>query len=183
LKRWFLGENRGLTKEAPQDETGSDHYDIDFTATSGTKSRWFTLVSQPVEYKNRDREGEKLLTYTTPQFTSDFEMTGHPIANIYLSSTHEDGCLIAYIEDIDIEGPQHSLMRSDAIPMVPDEVAKVEFALLPISVVIKKGHRLRIAFAGADKDNFPRYPESGNPRLKVMRNVTYPSSIDIPVVQ
>ncbi|MHA2386022.1 MAG: CocE/NonD family hydrolase [Candidatus Thorarchaeota archaeon] len=210
LKRWFLGENRGLTEKEPQGETGSDYYDVDFTATSGTKSRWFTLVSQPVEYKNRDREGEKLLTYTTPPFTADFEMTGHPIANIYLSSTHEDGCLIAYIEDINAEGkvhyltegamrlvnrkltdrplyksigPQHSLLRSDAVPMVPDEVAKIAFALLPISVVIKKGHRLRITLAGADSDNFPRYPETGVPRLELMRNATYPSSVDIPVIQ
>ena len=118
--------------------------------------------------------------------------------------------MIAYIEDIDAEGevhyltegamrlvnrkltdrplyksigPQHSLLRSDAVPMVPDEVAKIEFALLPISVVIKKGHRLRIAFAGSDSDNFPRYPVSGNPRLKFLRNVEYPSSIDIPVIQ
>jgi putative CocE/NonD family hydrolase len=210
LKRLFLDENQELTEEAPQVENGDDQYDVDFTATSGTKSRWFTLVSQPVEYKNRDREGKKLLTYATPPFPDDFEMTGHPIANVFLTSTHEDGCLIAYIEDIDANGkahylteggirlinrklsdnplyrsigPQHSCMRSDAIPMVPEEVAEVAFTLLPISVVIKKGHRLRIAIAGADKDNFARYPETGEPRLKIMRNATYPSSVDIPVIQ
>ncbi|MFW9803886.1 MAG: CocE/NonD family hydrolase [Candidatus Thorarchaeota archaeon] len=210
LKRWFLGENHGLSEEAPQGDVGSDHYEVNFTATSGTKSRWFTLVSQPVEYKNRDREDKKLLTYETPPFTVDFEMTGHPIANIYLSSTHEDGCLIVYIEDIDTEGsvyyltegairfmnrkvidkpfyksigPQHSLLRSDAAPMVPGEVTEITFALLPISAMIRKRHRLRVAFAGADHDNFSRYPKTGVPRLEFMRNATYPSSIDIPVVQ
>lgn len=210
LKRWFLGENHGLTEEAPQVEIGDDQYDVDFAATSGTKSRWFTLVSQHVEYKNRDKEGKKLLTYTTPLFSEDFEMTGHPIAKIFLTSTHEDGCLIVYLEDIDAKGkvhylteggirlvnrklwdnppyktigPHHSCLRSDAIPMIPDEVAEVSLVLLPTSVVIKKGHRLRIAIAGADKDNFGRYPEIGEPRLKIMRNATYPSSVDIPVIQ
>jgi putative CocE/NonD family hydrolase len=210
LKRWFLGENYALSEEAPQGDTGRDNYDVDFTATSGTKSRWFTSVGQPIEYKNRDREGQKLLTYYTPPFAADVEMTGHPIVNIYLSSTHEDGYLIAYVEDVDTEGkvhyltegsmrlvnrkladnplyksigPQHSLLRSDAIPMIPGEVSEIAFALLPISVVIKKGHRLRMGFAGADSDNFPRCPKTGVPRLEFMRNASYPSSVDIPVIQ
>jgi putative CocE/NonD family hydrolase len=209
-QKLYFCDNFKLDSKVPEVLSGSDEYDVDFTATTGTKSRWFTLVSQPVEYKNREKEGGKCLTYTTSPLPSDLELTGHPIANIYLSSTHEDGVLIVYLEDIDTKGdvhylteggirlihrkladnpfyesigPQHSFIRSDSMPMIPGEVSEIKFSLLPISVVIKKDHRLRISVAGADKDNIRRCPEEGYPVLTIMRSKEYPSSIDLPLIQ
>jgi hypothetical protein len=48
-------------------------------------------------------------------------------------------------------------------------------------VLIKQGHSLRVALAGADADTFARYPDTGSPVWTVQRNNVYPSRIDLPV--
>jgi predicted acyl esterase len=54
--------------------------------------------------------------------------------------------------------------------------------LQPTSILIKKGHRLRIAIAGADKDTFVRIPETGVPVIKIARNKNNASWIELPVM-
>jgi len=54
--------------------------------------------------------------------------------------------------------------------------------LLPTSVLIRKGHKLRIALAGADKDTCRRYPDEGTPTITIKRENTHPSFIDIPII-
>ena len=62
------------------------------------------------------------------------------------------------------------------------EVAELTFDLWPISVLIKKGHAIRIAIAGADKDSFERYPRDGSiPEISIYRNKDYASHIILPV--
>ena len=68
------------------------------------------------------------------------------------------------------------------MPLVPGEVAELSFALLPISVLVRKGRRIRIAIAGADKDTFARVPEKGIPTITVARNSLHASYIDLPVI-
>jgi len=51
------------------------------------------------------------------------------------------------------------------------------------SVLIHKGHRLKIAIAGADKDTFSRYPAEGKPIIKIFRSREYASYIDLPIIQ
>jgi predicted acyl esterase len=46
-------------------------------------------------------------------------------------------------------GPQHSFLRSDAEPLVPVQPTEVAFWPFPTSVVLNKGHRIRLAIAGA----------------------------------
>jgi predicted acyl esterase len=65
----------------------------------------------------------------------------------------------------------------------PGEVAELKFGLQPISVLIRKGHRLRIAIAGHDKDTFIRIPADGTPTIAVQRNKAALSSIELPIVK
>ncbi len=53
----------------------------------------------------------------------------------------------------------------------------------PISVLIKKGHRIRVAIAGADKDTFARIPAEGTPTITVLRNKTRALFIDLPIIE
>jgi len=78
--------------------------------------------------------------------------------------------------------PYHSFLRKDALPLVPGQLAELKFGLQPTSVLIKKGHRLRIAIAGADKDTFARIPATGVPTITVARNRKDASWIELPVV-
>ena len=39
---WYFGPDGTLTREAPSDAEGEDTYTVDFTATTGTRNRWYT---------------------------------------------------------------------------------------------------------------------------------------------
>jgi putative CocE/NonD family hydrolase len=128
---------------------------------------------------------------------------------LYVTSTEPDGAFIVYLEDVHpggkvtyitegvlraihrrvysesvkdkLELPQHTYLREDGEPLKPGEPAELSFCLLPTSVLLKAGHRLRLSIAGHDKGTFPRIPAQGNPVVTVLRNRIYCSSIDLPV--
>jgi predicted acyl esterase len=74
-------------------------------------------------------------------------------------------------------------MKKHALPLQPGNVAELRFGLQPISVLIKKGHRLRVAIAGHDKDTFMRIPAEGTPQISVQRNTRGLSRIELPVIK
>jgi predicted acyl esterase len=67
--------------------------------------------------------------------------------------------------------------------MTPGKIHKLFFAMQPISILIKKGHRLRIAIAGADEDTFARIPGNGEVEISILRDKYHPSCIDLPVIR
>jgi hypothetical protein len=79
--------------------------------------------------------------------------------------------------------PYHSFKQADEMPLVPGEVTELAFGLLPTSVLVKRGHRLRVALAGHGNGTFVRIPAEGTPVLTVERNALRASCIDLPVVQ
>ncbi|MCP4751423.1 MAG: CocE/NonD family hydrolase [Proteobacteria bacterium] len=78
--------------------------------------------------------------------------------------------------------PYHSYLKKDGRPLEKGEVAELTFDLLPTSYLFKKGHSIRIAIAGADKDLFALMKTDPPPTLKFHRNETFASSIDLPVI-
>ena len=209
---WYLSADGGLSTTAPRNESGADTYEVDFDVTTGRQNRWFTNNGGggDVVYGDRRDMDERLLTYTSEPFDTDREITGHPIITLFVRSTHEDGLFIAYLEDVAPDGrvtyitegqlravmrrvsdeaspykkmgPHHSQLRADAMPLIPGEVAELNFELWATSVLIREGHRLRIAIAGADKDTFTRYPlDGGEPTITIERNSRYPSHVVLPL--
>ena len=63
------------------------------------------------------------------------------------------------------------------------QIAELKFGLQPISVLVKKGHRLRVAIAGHDKETFIRIPAEGTPTIAVQRNSRAISMIELPVIK
>ena len=209
--RWFFNENNSLTTKQPDAQSTEDRYTINFDATTGEKNRWHTQVGGDVVYPDRAEEDKKLLTYTSEPLEADVEITGHPIVSLFITSTHTDGAFYVYLEAIDENGkvtyltegqlralhrriskepnptklpvPYHTFTKKDAMPLVPGEIAELRFALQPISVLVKKGHRLRVAIAGHDKGTFIRIPAEGTPTIAVQRNKRGLSSIELPIVR
>jgi len=209
---WYFQNDGALNTTAPNTKVGSDHYTIDFTATTGMDNRWRTNAGgYDVVYPDRRHEDEKLLTYTSAPLERDTVVTGTPVVTLHVRSTHEDGAFFVYLEDVAPDGrvtyvtegqlrgvcralaeeepafakfgPHRTFLRDDAKPLVPGEVAELRFELWATSVEFKQGHRIRVAIAGADKDNFARYPEEGAPAITVERNAVYPSHIVLPTEQ
>ncbi len=208
--KYFLGKNRSLNPLAPNQTEGLDEYEVDFSASTGTNNRWTTQMGKHIlNLDNRNAVDSLLLTYTTAPLREDLQITGTPAVTLYLSSTHDEGAVFVYLEDVDPEGrsryitegglllehrklsdnpmsdqvPYHSFYQSDAAPMPVNKMEEITFKLWPTSVLIKKGHSIRIAIAGADKDTFDRVPAEGTPVYRIYRNKSQASFIDLPVVK
>ena len=211
MGRWYLGKDNHLSTEKPEEKEGADDYKINFRTTTGLFNRWMAPAGLPIDYTHRTKADKKLLTYTSTPLEQDVEITGNPIITLYLSSTHDDGAVYVYSEAVDekenviyltdgnlrfihrkistdeppfkISIPYHTFMKKDTLSFAPNEIIELKFGLHATSVLIKKGYRLRIAIAGADKDTFMRYPAEGKPVITLERNAEYPSFIDIPIIK
>ena len=210
MTAWYFGADGELSPQPPP-TPGADEYRVDFSHTTGTRNRWATNNGAgDVVYPDRGEADAKLLTYTSAPLEEDVEVTGYPVVTLHMSSSHDDGALFVYLEDLTPEGeviyigegqlrllhrkvseeeppfvtggPYHSYKEADAEPMVPGEVAEVTFALHPTSVLFRRGHRIRIAVAGADADTFARIPAEENPLWTVERGPSRASHIMLPVI-
>ena len=86
--------------------------------------------------------------------------------------------------------PQHSYKRVDDDPLHPvedpatatgDEIARLQFDLLPTSYLIRKGNRIQISISGTDIDHF-QVP-TPLPKLAFFHGPKYPSRIQLPVIR
>ncbi|UCE97789.1 MAG: CocE/NonD family hydrolase, partial [Dehalococcoidia bacterium] len=210
IQDWYFHPNNKLTPKMPTDDNGIDSYHVDFKASTGRYNRWHTGLAKPVIYPDRVNEDVRLLTYTSAPLVKDIEITGYPIVTLYITSSEEDGSFFVYLEDIDESGvvryitegylrgihhkiseetppyylaiPYHTYNRSDITPLPKDEIVELKFGMLPTSVLIQRGHRIRIAIAGADRETFSRIPKYGIPLIQVSRNKLHASHIKLPTV-
>ena len=208
-RSWYLGADQSLTDSPPR-AAGEDDYAVDASASSGDSTRWDTNVTgDDVYYPDRAEEDAGLLTYTGAPLEGALRITGTPVVSLHLSSTHADGALHVYLEDVAPDGrvtyltegilrlihgvsdeavlpykhpgPPRTFRRADAEPLTPGEVVRVEMPLYATSVRLEAGHRLRIAIAGHDASTFARYPEDGAPVLTVVHSPASPSFLQLPV--
>lgn len=210
--RLYLSSDRRLDHEPPAVE-GADTYVVDATHTTGVNGRYGRHLSGgrgPVRFPDRAARDRRLLTYDSAPLPRALEVTGHPLVNLFVRSTAEDGAFIVYVEDVDpggevihvtdaalqgswrhqskgepphwIPGPYRTFRREEKAPMVPGEMAELTFDLFPISYVFSAGHRVRVAIAGADRDNLVMVPENVTPTIQVHHGGDHASFIEIPVM-
>ncbi len=205
---FYFQEENGLSENRPTDTIGFDDYKIDFSVTTGTENRWTTQMGGPVRHLNkRNEQDDKMLTYTTSPMKEDLQITGTPTITLNLSSTHKDGAIFVYLEDVDENGVScyiteggirlihrekqentdaynlHSFNKEDAEFMQPGVIDEVIFKFWPTSVLIQKGHSLRVAISGADKATFDRIPKHGKPIITIHRSNEGISFLTLPVVR
>ncbi len=131
LTSFYFGEWNELTLNAPKVPGVCDLYDADYSHNSGWETlnvSFLALINrligkaQPVTttfYKNRylavagmmpsglpirTEMDQKCLTYTTQPLRKNTEVTGHPIVQLWVSSTTADADLYFYLEDVDKSG-------------------------------------------------------------------------------
>lgn len=169
------------------------------------------LDFKTVIYPDMRESDRRMLTYTSPTLEQDIEITGHPIVTLYVTSSESDGAFYVYLEDVhedrqvtyitegqlraihrkistenppyNLAVPYHTFKEGDALPLVPGEVSEITFGLHPTSVLIRKGHRIRVGIAGHDQGTFARIPAEGTPVITVERNRVHASYIDLPVTR
>jgi uncharacterized protein len=190
---------------------GEDLYRVDFTLATGPHTRYGRLAAFDVRDYYTDWHGRdtRMLCYTSAPLATDRELAGHPVVTLHLSANESDAAVHAYLEDVAPDGrcryvtegmlralhrkesaapahhrgiaPYRSFARADAAPLAPGEVSILRFAFLPTSWRFAAGHRLRVAIAGADADNFGQVPHGRPPVLTIHRGGVHASSIALPL--
>jgi len=208
---WYFQAQHALAPALPTGSAEPDAYQVDFSATTGKTNRWHTQLARPLVYRDRARQDRRLLTYTSAPLEHDLEITGYPVVTLHVASSEEDGAFFVYLEDVDAQGvvryitegqlrgihrklsatpapywtgmPYHSFRRADAAPLPRGEVVELTIGLQPTSVLIRRGHRVRVAIAGADSETFVRIPAQGTPVWRVFHSADAASCIRLPIVR
>jgi len=197
-----------LTAESPADADVFDAYTVDYTTTTGKKSRW-SSVNWPRDYPDMQTNDKKALTYTSSPLEKDVEVTGHPVAHLWLTTDTSDLDAFVYLEEVDGNGkstyitegnlrashrklsqapfnnmglPFHSHYQSDLTPIRAGEPAELIFSLLPTSYRFQKGKRIRITITFADADNFETPVIDPRPNVRLLRDKERPSFVQLPIV-
>ncbi len=209
-RRLFLGPMGTLQHDPPRAPTTADTYVVDYGASTGATNRWHTQMGgTDVVYPDRAEQDERLLTYTSEPLAEDIEITGHPVVTLWLAADRPDAAVHAYLEAVAPDGevlyltegqlrallrrtsdeeplshpfgPYRTFRRADAEELEPGVVVELTFDLWALSVEVPAGYRLRLAIAGADADNFARYPRNGGETtLEIERNSEHSSFVTIP---
>ncbi len=164
----------------------------------GSEEPYLPLASRP-----------DVLVFQTELLDEDTEITGPISVQLWISSSAVDTDFTAKLIDVypaSADYPEgYSLNLTDGIlrakfrdswerpeSMVPRKVYQIEVALLPISNLFVKGHRIRLDISSS---NFPRFDVNGNTgenpatsaiRLTALNSVYHeegrPSHVLLPVV-
>jgi putative CocE/NonD family hydrolase len=206
--RFYFAENRALSPAPRVTATASDTYPVNFTASTGKNNRWTTELDLNILYPDRSSEDGKLLVYTGAPLATDVEISGSPILVLEVASTATDGAFFAYLEDVgpdghvtyldegelravnrkqmdtrerpyNLPGPASSSSRHNAQPLVPGEPAELKICMWPTSILLRRGHQIRVALAGADAGTFRRYPPVGNVTWTVYRQTGLRSYVEL----
>jgi uncharacterized protein len=147
--------------------------------------------------------------FATAVLTSDAEITGDAVADLWISSTAADGNVFVYLEDVDADGkviavtdgrikaslrklaepsydvfglPWHRSYAQDAQALAPGQPARLLFNIFPTSYVFLKGHRIQISVAGADYRERDRTPVVPAPIVTLYNTPTHPSLVTLPII-
>jgi putative CocE/NonD family hydrolase len=122
------------------------------------------------------------LSYTSEPLADDTEVTGHPVAHLWLSADAPDVNVLVYLEDVDSTGrstfvtdgvmrashrstEQRSPWKELGIPFHPGTQPQLKslvsgvpvelnFDLHPTSYLFRRGSRLRVTITGAERNTY-----------------------------
>jgi putative CocE/NonD family hydrolase len=135
----------------------------------------------------------------------DLHVLGFPVVTLRLATSSSDGAVYVYLEDVgpggevtylsegclrflhrQTAGPAEptrlgvprSFSRPDNRPVVAGDYMDLVVELLPVSALLRTGHRARVAVAGHDAASFARYGEAGETFTIELGERSY---LDLPV--
>ena len=210
LHDWALGPH-GTLVDGPAPE-GADEYRVDHAIGTGRNTRYERIAGQAVEEYYPDWHGRDaaMACWTSPPFEHPTELTGAAIADLWLTADTPDAAIVIYLEDVAPDGatryvtegalrascravtpppddhphqtPYHPCTAEAQLFLTPGEPARLEIALHPTSWLLRPGHRIRLALAGADRDHLARVPFGRSPLLRILRGGAHRSVLRLPVV-
>lgn len=206
---WHAGEAWPPAAGSLRLDVQAGTHQVDFTMGSGTNSRYGRLAAFDIRDYYTDWHGRDARMHCSDSepLAEGVTVTGHPLLTLTLACSERDAALHVYLEDVApdgtvryvtegllrllhraeaespalarVVGPGRSFARADARPMVPGQAETLRLALLPTSWRFAAGHRIRLAIAGADADNFGQVPHGRPPVLTFLSDRSY---LELPTV-
>lgn len=104
----YLSADRTIQPSKGSSKKGIVNYTVDYTASTGPRARWNSLVGQsmigPTDYPDRSEEDKKLLSFTSDTMMRTMSITGTPVAHLTFSADAGDADVFCYIEDVAPDG-------------------------------------------------------------------------------
>ncbi len=138
--------------------------------------------------QNRIEKRKDVLTFTTGPLAEPVEVTGHPTAKLYVSSSAVDTDLSVRFCDVYPDGKSY-LMAEGILrlryrdgfekprPLPRGKAVEVQVECWPTSIVINKGHRIRITITSSNYPRFDVNPGTGRPYRKGDKTVKQTNTI------
>ena len=187
----YLRADGLLSTESPQaTEAGRDEYEYNPAVGAATGKHGggpFGPWARPLDQRADEVHS---LSYTTPPLEADLEVTGHPRAVLYVSSTADIAYFSVKICDVAPEGTSalvtkgflnatHRASHAEPSLLEPGKICELTIDLLAVAYRLKAGHRIRIDIASADFLN--AWPTSKSAVNAIHRSAKYPSRVILPV--
>ncbi len=206
VRRLFPVATGELTEEAGPEATV--RHPVDPDASTGPTNRWLAgELGQGATYPDRRIADESLLTFTSAPLPADLQLLGFPVLTLRLATTGSDGVAYVYLEEVGPDGAvtyltegclrflqrattgpaepaglgvPRSFARADRLPVRPGAELDLVIELLPVSALLRSGHRIRIAVAGHDGSCFSYH---GPPGETFTLTLGEASHLDLPVTR
>ncbi|MFC3127259.1 CocE/NonD family hydrolase [Pseudoroseomonas globiformis] len=199
---------------ALEDEAGAAGKDVlraDFAWGSGDGTRYERIagINSTVYYADWQEREAKLTGWSSAPLDQQMELTGHGLADLWLSADTPDAAIFAYVSEVEADGtvryvtegllralhrkecpvppwyrttwPFRSFRREDAAPLVPGRAERIRIPLLPVSWVFSAGSRIRLSIAGMDADHCVQVPHGRPPELALLRGGDQASALELPL--
>ncbi|MBP0443583.1 CocE/NonD family hydrolase [Roseomonas sp. SSH11] len=201
----------GSALSAEPGPAGQVDMQADFTFGSGNHTRYERLaaVDTTTYYADWGERAAALPAWRSAPLEADAELTGHAVADLWITSSEPDASVFAYLSEEEADGslryvtegmlralhrkespapdryrtswPTRSFRREDAAPLTPSAPARMRIPLFPTSWVFKAGSRIRLSIAGADADHCAQVPHGRPPRLAILHGGEHGSALDLPL--
>jgi uncharacterized protein len=147
--------------------------------------------------------------WTGSVLPADTEVTGAPVVDLQVRVDRPDAHVFAHLEDVAPDGtvrvitegrlrvslraehraphtlpegvPWHRAYAQDAAPLAAGETARLRFAMLPTSYLLRAGHRLQVTVTGSDHRESGPLPDAVGARIEVLADPATPSLVHVPV--
>lgn len=152
------------------------------------------------------------VTHTSPSMSSDTELSGTPVARLWISADQPDLNVFAMMEDVSPDGRSryvtdgrlraswrkldtppwggsawhwHRGYAADIKPLSPGKAEELVFDFYPTSYVFRRGHKLRISIVTSlgEAHHAPPLASARAATLTLLRDTAHPSAITLPIVK
>jgi uncharacterized protein len=112
VRSFYTASGGQLASEQPN-AGSSDRYLADFTAGSGTETRYERIAGTDATnyYADWQDRQVKLLSFTSAPLGQALEMAGHAVVSLWLASSEPDAAIFAYLSEVEADGPNGGRVR------------------------------------------------------------------------